>query len=141
MGFGYKRSDLRKIAESKLRDAIILVRAGRFSNGYYLAGYTVEIGLKACIAARVVAETMPDKEISAGFFDHQYRRLVRLAGLEDELRKAVDADSDFAANWAIASEWSPESRYEFKDVVSAQAMITAVADPKSGVLRWIRKYW
>jgi hypothetical protein len=38
MGLGYKRTDLRAMAQAKLDDAILLLQHGRFSNAYYLAG-------------------------------------------------------------------------------------------------------
>jgi AbiV family abortive infection protein len=81
MGLGQKRNDLQANAQAKLDDAIILLQNGRYSNAYYLAGYAVEIGLKACIAARITAETIPDKEFIKGILNHQFTRLVGLAGL------------------------------------------------------------
>lgn len=63
MGLGLKRADLRANAQAKLDDAIFLLQHKRFSNAYYLAGYAVEIGLKACIAAQIAAETIPDKAL------------------------------------------------------------------------------
>lgn len=47
MGLGYSRLDLRANAQAKLDDAVMLCKTGRYSNAYYLAGYSVEIGLKA----------------------------------------------------------------------------------------------
>jgi hypothetical protein len=61
MPYGLKRTDLQALARAKFNDAELLFQHGRFSNAYYLAGYTIEIGLKACIAAQVSAETIPDK--------------------------------------------------------------------------------
>ncbi len=141
MGLGHKRSDLRANAQAKLDDAMTLFDNGRFSNAYYLAGYAVEIGLKACIAAQVVPETIPDKKLLEGFFQHGFTKLITLAGLTAQLSEQGDMDADFAANWAIVAEWTTAVRYESKDVTSAQTIITAVADPKSGVLQWIKTYW
>jgi len=59
MGTGYKRADLRANAQAKLDDAELLLENKKFANAYYLAGYAVEIGLKACIAAHISAETIP----------------------------------------------------------------------------------
>jgi hypothetical protein len=141
MGLGLKRGDLRANAQAKLDDAILLFQNGRFSNAYYLAGYTVEISLKACIAAQISAETIPDKAIIRKIFDHQFSVLVGLAGLGAQLKEQQDKDADFAANWAIVCEWSPDARYEAKDITSAQAIIVAINDQKSGVLQWIKTYW
>lgn len=141
MGLGYKREDLRRIAQAKLDDAILLLQQSRFSNAYYLAGYAVEIGLKACIAAQIVAETIPDRSFIRNVFDHEFTRLVGLAGLATDLKVQEGRDANFAANWAIASEWSPDKRYESIDPLSAQLLVGAIDDPNSGVLRWIKTHW
>jgi len=141
MGLGQKRNDLQANAQAKLDDAIILLQNGRYSNAYYLAGYAVEIGLKACIAAQITAETIPDKEFIKGILNHQFTGLVGLAGLRADLKERQDQEPDFAANWAVVSEWSPDARYEATDPTSAQALIAAVADPKSGVFQWIKTHW
>jgi hypothetical protein len=141
MGLGHKRNDLRAHAQAKLDDATILFQNGRPSNAYYLAGYAVEIGLKACIAAQISAETIPDKSLINNILKHSFPVLIGLAGLATQLKEQQDKDPDFAANWAIVSEWSPDARYEAIDTCSAQTLIVAISDPKSGVLEWIKTYW
>lgn len=141
MGLGHKRADLQANAQAKLDDAIILLNVKRYSNAYYLAGYAVEIGLKACIAAQLSAETIPDKEVITKILKHEFKILVGLAGLAGPLKDMQDADDAFAMNWGLASQWSPDARYEATDPTSAQLLISAIADPKSGVLQWIKTYW
>jgi hypothetical protein len=141
MGLGQKRADLRARAQAKLDDAIILLQHGRFSNAYYLAGYAVELGLKACIAAQITAETIPDKVFLKGILNHQFMGLAGLAGLSQALKDEQDNDQRFAANWALASEWEPDCRYEDKDGMSTQLLIQAINDPNTGVLRWIKTHW
>lgn len=104
MGPGQKRGELQVNAQAKLDDAMILLRRGRYSNAYYLAGYAVEIGLKACIAAQISAETIPDKAFIRNIFNHQFRVLVGLAGLAGSLKDEEDKDQAFAANWALTSQ-------------------------------------
>lgn len=141
MPYGLKRSDLRAIAQAKVDDAIFLLQHRRFSNAYYLAGYAIEIGLKACIAAQISAETIPDRAFVNRIFNHEYSVLIGLAGLKTQLNEQQDRDPRFAANWALASEWSPETRYEAKDAMTAQLMVGAVADDNAGILPWIKAYW
>jgi hypothetical protein len=78
MGRGHKRSDLRANAQAKLDDALYLLQGGRFCNAYYLAGYAAEMGLKACIAIQVVAETIPDKSFVNNIFNHKFKSLMVL---------------------------------------------------------------
>ena len=141
MAFGLKRTDLQAMAQAKIDDAALLLQHGRASNAYYLAGYAIELGLKACIAAQVNAETIPDKDFIKRILNHHFMTLIGLAGLATQLKERKDSDLTFAANWAIASEWEPDSRYETKDTMSAQLMLGAIADPKSGVLQWIKTFW
>ncbi|MFO1099102.1 MAG: hypothetical protein U1E81_12765 [Xanthobacteraceae bacterium] len=141
MAFGMKRTDLRAMAQAKVDDANILLNSGRFSNAYYLAGYAIEIGLKACIAAQVSAETIPDKDFIKKIHSHVFPELVGLAGLAADLKRQKDKSAAFAANWAIVSEWSPDARYEPCDPLSAQLIIQAISDGQSGVLEWIKMYW
>jgi hypothetical protein len=141
MAFGMKRADLQAMAQAKINDALFLLQNRRVSNSYYLAGYAVELGLKACIAAQVSAETIPDKDFIKKIMQHDFATLIGLAGLATQLKEKKDSDPTFAANWAIASEWQPDSRYEIKDTASAQLIIGAISDPASGVLQWIKTYW
>ncbi len=141
MGPGLKRGDLRANAQAKLDDAVILLRGGRHSNAYYLARYAVEIGLKACVATQVSAETIPDKAFIKNILNHQFRVLIGLAGLSGSLKDEEDRDQAFAANWAIALQWEPDSRHEAIDSISAQLLVDAIANPQSGVLRWIKAHW
>lgn len=141
MGFGLRRTDLQANAQRKFDDAIVLLGNKSPSNAYYLAGYAIELGLKACVAAQLSPQTIPDKAIIKRILDHNFNVLVGLAGLADELKRTQAADLDFAANWAVVSEWSPDARYETIDTMSAQTLVEAIGNDRSGVLKWIRTHW
>ena len=59
MAEGTRQSDFKILAQVKIDDAQHLYSTGRFSNAYYLAGYAVEFAIKAYIAGRFVANTIP----------------------------------------------------------------------------------
>lgn len=141
MGSGYKRTDLRVKAQAMFDDAELLLANQRYSNAYHLAGYAVEIGLKACIAAQVTQDTIPDKDLLRHVLQHDFKALVGLAGLRQALELQETADPTFHAFWGIASDWSPDVRYSETDVTSAQLLVRAVGDPVSGVLQWIKRFW
>jgi hypothetical protein len=140
-GLGHHRTDLQRLAETKLADAVLLAQARRWSNAYYLAGYTVEIGLKACIARRIRADTLPDPTLVRNVYVHDLAKLVGLAGLSGDLRQQQSADVKFAANWATVAEWDEASRYESTDSFTCQALLDAIAQPQSGVLEWLKRHW
>lgn len=136
-----RRTDLQTLAAAKLADGQMLLEHGRWSNAYYLSGYSVELGLKACIARQISADTIPDKAILKDVLSHEFLKLIGLAGLRAELRDQQNADAEFAANWAISTEWSPDARYRACSAMEAQYLVRAIADPQHGVLPWIRTYW
>ena len=78
------------MAQAKLDDASILLSNKRYSNAYYLAGYSIELGLKACIARQISAETIPDKALIKRILDHQFGTLIGLAGLATALKEQQD---------------------------------------------------
>ncbi len=141
MGLALKRLDLQHLAESKLSDALLLFAHGRFSNSYYLAGYAVEIGFKACISRQILSDTLPDKNFVTKIYQHNLKELVGLAGLQGALRNQENLDQTFAANWGIVAGWTPECRYEAIDKFSAQLLLQAVNHNASGVLPWIKVHW
>jgi hypothetical protein len=141
MAFGMRRTDLQSIAQIKVDDALILLQHSRFSNAYYLAGYAVEIGLKAYIARTIFSETIPDQKFISAINTHKLRELISLAGLSSEFKTRQDSDSNFGASWAIVAQWGPEKRYELIDPMTSQLMVQSVVDPNNGVFPWIKAYW
>jgi hypothetical protein len=119
MGLG-QRADLRANAQAKLDDATILLQNERFSNAYYLAGYAVEMALKACIAIQFSADTIPDKSFVNDVYSHDLQKLIKLAGLSAELHKQEIKDINFAANWALVAQWSESARYDSTDSMTAK---------------------
>jgi hypothetical protein len=134
------RATLQRLATAKVEDARLLFENRRYSNSYYLYGYGIELGLKACIARQMIAETVPDKAILRGFLDHEIGKLIGLAGLS-ELLKVERENPEFDIRWSIASEWSVESRYDMVDAVAAGAMKDAIENPQYGVMRWLQQFW
>jgi hypothetical protein len=136
-----RRLDLQGLAQAKIDDAGLLAQNGRWGNAYYLAGYSVELGLKACVARQIAADTIPDRAVLNGVLTHEFDRLVGLAGLKADLQAEQKANVDFATYWGLVSQWSPDTRYKANVAMEAQYLIQAIADPTSGVLQWIRRYW
>jgi hypothetical protein len=138
---GVRREDLQRLSEIRFKEAETLLVAMRYSGAYYLAGYCIEFGLKACASRQFRSEEIPDKKLVDRLHTHVLTDLISLAGLATELREEQDRDQIFQAFWGIISEWRTEARYDFKDSVSANLMLRAVGDKDHGVLRWIRTHW
>lgn len=135
------KADLEKLALLRLEDAIFLLQANRCSSAYYLAGYSVELALKACIAKLVQPNTIPDKAFINAIYVHKLDSLLNTSGLRAAFDEAAKADPQFAAYWAIANNWSEESRYAFWDPFAAASLIQAIHEPNHGVFQWVKKHW
>lgn len=133
------RTDLQNLAEERLADAELLLTNSRYGGAYYLSGYAVECGLKACIAKLTKAEDFYDKKLANNIFKHDLEELANYARLD--IKQLSTADPAFAANWAQVKDWSEESRYETHTQEEAGQMIQAVRDGDHGVMRCIRQYW
>ena len=134
------RATLQGLALAKVEDARLLYVNQRHSNAYYLYGYGVELGLKACVARYIIAETIPDKAILTRFLTHRLGDLVSLAGLNSTLIERCK-DAEFGTRWAVVAEWSEESRYDIIDAVVSAAMHDAVEHQTHGVMTWLKQYW
>ena len=136
------RSDLQQLALARLREAEILLQAKEYAGAYHLAGYAVELALKAKIAKNSKRYAFPDKDLVKEVFSHVPGTLVRLAGLHSELQLASSANAAFKANWDVVSKWNSESRYRPAIAASeARDMLTCISDPNNGILQWIQKFW
>jgi hypothetical protein len=80
-GAAVNRTELQQLAEERVRDSDALLKAGQWSGAYYLAGYAVECGLKACIAKLTNLHDFPDKELAQRCYTHKIETLVEVAGL------------------------------------------------------------
>jgi HEPN domain-containing protein len=79
------RTEWQQLAERWLPAAKAPLDARQWSAAYYLAGYAVECGLKACVLARITATpevVLDDKKFSEKCFTHNVAELVKLADLE-----------------------------------------------------------
>lgn len=135
------KADLERLAQIRLEDAISLFNANRASSAYYLAGYSVELAFKACIAKIIQPNTIPDKAFINAIYSHKLDSLLSTAGLRPQFDADTKVDSQFAAYWAIVNNWSEESRYEFWDPISAASLLQAIQEPNHGVFQWVKKHW
>jgi HEPN domain-containing protein len=135
------KSDLEKLAQVRLEGALFLLQAHRLSSAYYLAGYAVELALKACIAKQMLPNVIPDKELIKAIYTHNLYSLLSTAGLRPQFNEEIRADTQFAVYWMIAKDWDEESRYAFWDQDHAAALLEAVNEPNHGVFQWVKRYW
>jgi hypothetical protein len=140
---GVNRVALQQLAEDRLLDAEALLAQGRWSGAYYLSGYAVECGLKACIMKYVTESGVifQNKKYAERCWVHNLEELVDLANLQDALNAATIPATPFSGNWGVAKDWKETSRYEQKTDVQAKALFDAINHKTEAVMQWIRIHW
>ncbi len=135
------RKDFQELARLRLEEAECLLNQGHYSGAYYLCGYTIECGLKACIAMLTKRHDFPDKKRTLDAYTHDPEFLVNAAGLKTKLDAEKKSDAVFRTFWILVKDWSEQSRYETYSEAQARQLFNAVTDRQHGVFRWIRKNW
>ena|ERR1041384_5853270 len=102
-------SELRKIARGRLKDAEVLLAAGRHDGAIYLCGYAIETALKARIC-RVLKwsgypSTRREFEGYQSFRIHDLDILLHLSGTESKIK------TKHLAEWSIVATWDSNVRY------------------------------
>lgn len=133
------RTQLKKLAKLRLKEAKALYEKKLYDGSLYLAGYVVELSLKSRICKVLHLDQYPDESF---FKTHKHDRLKLLGGLREELATKLES-KNFRANWSIVTEWSPDFRYNRSGTTEEQAgaMLQALEDPKDGVFTWLRMLW
>ncbi len=135
------RDDFKQIARIRLMEANVLLKNGNFDGAYYLSGYAVECGLKACIAKKTKRYDFPDDKTVKSSYTHDIEQLVGVAGLKQDLRNELNKNNQFAINWAVVKDWDEVSRYERNNDRKALDLYSAIANKRNGVLKWVQRYW
>lgn len=112
-----------------------------WDGAYYLAGYSVELALKACIIKMTLeTDAFPDKKFSENCYTHDLEKLIGVAKLEKDLAVAI-ADPNFTRNWRLAKDWSEQKRYHRIEKIEAETIYTAITDTDQGPFTWIKARW
>jgi hypothetical protein len=133
---------LQQLARERIREAKTLLAAKCWSGAYYLAGYAVECGLKACIVAHLMkTDRFPERKFSEQCWTHNLAQLLGLTGLQGIFDAECAATPEFANNWETVREWDESSRYVRTTKADAWDLFNAITDKKHGVLTWIKAHW
>ena len=142
------RQEFQTIALVRLSESKSLLKRKHYDGCCYLAGYSLEVALKAVICRQMNNDRFFDiirPETARAFKIHNLGELINLAGLSQEY---IDLDSKnpiILSNWEFVRDkikWSEQLRYQIGlSQQDAEQMILAISEPKNGVLKWIKKYW
>jgi HEPN domain-containing protein len=138
------RADFQDLADLRIAEADFLFQNGMFDGAYYLAGYAVEAGLKACIAKLTNQYDFPSRNVQRDCYTHDLEILLRTAGLDIMLGIDCKANASLNAKWTIVRSWKEDSRYESRGSKSrgdTARFLIAITDVPDGVLTWIKQRW
>jgi HEPN domain-containing protein len=128
------KNELENLADIRIKEAEVLLKAKCYHGAYYLAGYALECTLKACIAKQIKEFDFPVRKLTNDSYTHDLNKLLLTAGLKQQLDEQEKLNKDFKLNWAVALMWSEESRYEYGiGEQDAQSIFNAISDSISGV--------
>jgi HEPN domain-containing protein len=136
------RRDLQHISKIRREEAITLLKPGHYAGAYYLAGYSIECAIKACIAKQIKCFEFPDKDLANKAWSHDLGNLIGIAGLARLLQADMKVNRNLEINWAIVKDWNESSRYEISITKSqASDYFSACFDKIDGIYYWIKKRW
>lgn len=137
--------ELKKLAKTRLIEAKALFDKGLYDGSCYLAGYVIELALKARVYKILDMTDYPESgDMSRLFKTHKYDDLVKLSGLERKFDEAKKANVALFTNWSLVTDWSEEFRYRPVGTNSkkrVQEIINALENPKDGIFTRIKKRW
>jgi HEPN domain-containing protein len=137
------KKDLQHLSRLRLEEAEALYKARFYDGCVYLAGYAVELALKARICRILrLREYPPSGELGRTFRIHNLEDLRVLSGLSAEIE--ASKNKDLFDNWSIAVVWNPMQRYESPgkyDANRAKAILNSLTDKPNGVFTWLTKRW
>ena len=148
--------EIKQLADARLEDAKILLVNSRYEGAFYLAGYAIELTLKAKICTHLDIDDLfsdnptTHSKSSLGKFresvmTHDLFILLNLCGLGQKFEKEKLSNVYFNQNCSLlfqsptATIWSEKVRYKQgyitqKNVVKITNFLT---EPIKGLLQWI----
>jgi hypothetical protein len=149
--------EIKQLANLRLAEARILFEAGKYDGAFYLAGYSVELMLKAKICEHLRIDNLFDKqgcnlagisELRKVVETHDINLLLLFSGLEKKFRiaKATNVRLQEAYNFFTAStgnktDWNEQVRYlpiNSKTENYIREFINLL-DHEEGLLKWIEQ--
>ena len=141
-------ADIKSLANDRYNDAECLLLAGRFDAAYYIAGYSVELMLKAKVCKNLGIEDFfdfanPQKtklgngDIYRPFKVHDLEQLLVLSGIYTQFNNQINTDITLKQSWSIIKKWDENTRYlTGKTKKDAEDLLTSIKK----FAQWILNY-
>lgn len=136
------QSGIEDLAMLKLKEAECLLENKFFDGAYYLAGYVVEVLLKAKICKTLdvpdffLFDRTKKQKVYKPYKSHDYEQLLMLSGLYSKF-KSEPEDHKLKYYWFMMSNWNEGCRYLIgKTQTEVENFINSVKE----VSLWIQKH-
>lgn len=94
--------ELEQLSQTRLEEAKALIEKGLYDGAFYLAGYVIELALKARICKVLDLSDYPDSgKLSTAFKTHSFDELLLLSGLKSQFEHDKSGNLDLATNWSL----------------------------------------
>ena len=135
-------SDIRQLADLRIIEAENLNTVGYPDGSFYLAGYAVELYLKAKICENLNLPTFytqyaPKTDLSKTFLIHNLERLMLLSGLLPKFEAEMAINPIFKVHWLKIELWSEKSRYDVQGVHLVKGTTEFIESVKF-ITQWIK---
>lgn len=138
--------EIKELAREKFCDAEVLLRSGRPDAAYYVAGYTIELLLKARICKTLqiesfydfegTAEKLLSKEAYRPFKVHDLQQLMVLSGIYLDFVKDEQYE-DLRGHWSEVTQWKEDSRYS---IGQDHDIVREFLESIKKIAQWIEKH-
>lgn len=137
-------TDIQNLADLRINEASKLQESSFPDGAFYLAGYAVELYLKAKICETIdipnfYDQHVPKSDLSKTFLIHNLDRLVLLSGLYTKFEAEKQMYPDLAKHWADVSAWSEKSRYNAPNTKSDKEALEFIESSKI-IIEWIKTH-
>lgn len=149
-------AEIISLSENKLRAAELLMSNNFFDDAYYIAGYALELILKAKICKTLLIpdffdfENAKSRKLPIGktkrgesdnlykpFKVHDYEQLIILSGFYVQFSEKITSDLEFSADWSIVSKWDENLRYA---VNNSKPDVESFIQSLKNIILWLKQF-
>jgi HEPN domain-containing protein len=136
--------DIQNLADLRIKEAVKLQKSKFYDGAFYLAGYAVELYLKAKICENMDVPDfydthVPKSDLSKTFLIHNLDRLVLLSGLYTKFEMAKKTVPNLIDHWDKVLTWSEKSRYNNPNTKTEIEALEFIESSKI-IIKWIKKH-